>query len=63
MANPFGEPISLEELARQQGVSPADDLDKIAALWSVDDDHEELLRFILSERAARRKRTRKIALT
>jgi len=31
-----------------------DDLDKIAALWPADDDHEELLRFILSERIARR---------
>ena len=45
---------SLEELAAQQGVSPAEDLDEIGGLWPCDDDPEELLGHILAERAARR---------
>jgi hypothetical protein len=45
---------SLEELAEQQGVQPARNLEELAALWPVDDDPDELLRFILDERKARR---------
>jgi len=45
---------SLEELAAQQGVSPAEDLDEIGGLWPCADDPEELLEHILKERAARR---------
>jgi len=49
---------SLEELAAEQGVSPAEDLDAIGALWPCDDDPEELLGHILAERAARRRLAR-----
>ena len=42
--------ISLEELAAQQGVAPAHDLDAIADLWPADDDPDALLRFILEQR-------------
>jgi hypothetical protein len=48
------ESLSLEELAEQQGVTPAEDLEEFAKLWPVDDDPDELLRFILRERRARR---------
>ena len=47
----FWQSIPLEELAEQQGVSAADDLDEIAALWPADDDPEELLRYLFAERA------------
>jgi hypothetical protein len=55
---PAWESLSLEALAQQQGVKPADDLQEVAHLWPVDDDPEELLRFILDERRARRQRRR-----
>jgi len=45
----------LEELAEQQGVSAADDLDEIVTLWPADDDPDELLRHLFAERAERRK--------
>ncbi len=51
---PFWESLSLEELAEQQGVEPVNDLHELADLWPMDDDPEELLRFILEERRARR---------
>ena len=54
-AVPFWKTISLEELAEQQGVSAADDLDEIAALWPADDDPDELLQHLLVERTERRK--------
>lgn len=54
-AAPFWKSLSLEELAEQQGVAPADNLDEIAALWPADDDPDELLRYVLTERAERRK--------
>ncbi|HLW68495.1 MAG TPA: hypothetical protein VKS79_24465 [Gemmataceae bacterium] len=47
--------LSLEELAKQQGVKPIHDLDEVISLWPKDDDPDELLRFILNERRARRK--------
>lgn len=44
----------LDQLARQQSVSPVEDLDELAALWPADDDPDELLQWLLAERAARR---------
>ena len=52
---PSAASIPLAELAKRQGVVPIDDLRKIAALWPVDDDPDELFRFILKERRARRR--------
>ena len=54
-ATPFWNSIPLDQLAACQGVSPADDLDEIGALWPADDDPDALLQFILAERAERRK--------
>jgi len=45
---------SLEELIKEQGVVPADDLDEIGALWPADDDLESFERFVAEERARRR---------
>lgn len=50
----FWTSLSLDELAEQQGVSPASDLDDISNLWPVDDDADELLQHVFHERAARR---------
>jgi hypothetical protein len=47
---------SLKDLAKEQGVSPVKDIQEISNLWPVDDDPDELLRFILEERRARRQR-------
>jgi hypothetical protein len=55
MATNFWKSLSLEELAAQQGVSAASDLDEISALWPTDDDPDELLRYILLERSEKRK--------
>ena len=55
---PFWESLSLEELAEQQGVTPVDDLREVAKLWPVDDDPDQLLRFILEQRRARRRMRR-----
>ena len=46
------ESLSLKELAEQQGVTPVEQLDDVSSLWPVDDDPDELLRFILQERRA-----------
>ena len=46
---------SLEELAREQGVTPVTDLDALGELWPKDDDPDEFAAFIASERAARRR--------
>ena len=54
-ATPFWKSLSLEELAEQQGVALVADLDEIGDLWPVDDDPDELLAHVLSERGARRK--------
>jgi hypothetical protein len=51
----FWHPVSLERLAAEQGVKPVSDLDEVSKLWPVKDDPDELLRFILSERASRRR--------
>lgn len=53
-APPFWRPLSLDELAEQQGVGAVSDLDEISALWPVDDDPDELLEHVLNEREARR---------
>ena len=53
-ARPFWETVSLEELAEQQQVTPVENLDELSELWPVDDDPDELFRYITSERAERR---------
>jgi hypothetical protein len=50
----FWRPLSLDELARQQGVSAVNDLDEISALWPAGDDPDELLSHIITERNERR---------
>jgi len=55
-APPPKKSLSLNELAREQGVSPVKDIQEISDLWPVDDDPDELLRFTLLERRARRQR-------
>jgi hypothetical protein len=52
---PFWQTVSLEVLAEEQGVSPVEDLDEIAALWPGKDDPQALRQFILRERAERRR--------
>ena len=47
-------PASLEQLTAEQAVAPVSDLDELALLWPCDDDPQDLLEHILSERAARR---------
>jgi hypothetical protein len=51
---PFWKSLSLDELVEQQGISTISDLDEISDLWPADDDPDELLQHILSERGARR---------
>jgi len=51
---PSPESLSLDELAQKQAVTPVEDLQEVVKLWPVDDDPDELLRFILKERRARR---------
>ena len=51
-ANPTA---SIAELARQQGVRPAADLDEIASLWPAEDKPGALLDFIINERHERRR--------
>ena len=51
----FWKSPSLDELAEQQSIAAADDLDAIAALWPADDDPDDLLQHILAEREERRK--------
>lgn len=43
----------LSRLIAEQGVTPIDDLDELAALWPADDDPDALMNFVLSERRAR----------
>ena len=54
MGADFWKSLSLEELAEQQGVSAASDLDEISALWPADDDPDQLLRHLLAERSGQR---------
>ena len=47
--------ISLDELARRQGVGPVADIDALSALWPAPaDDADALESFIREERTARR---------
>ena len=41
---------TLGRLIAEQGVTPIDDLDQLAALWPADDDPDALMNFVLSER-------------
>ena len=52
-ASSFWESISLEDLAKQRRVSAVDDLDETADLWPADDNPDDLLQYILAERAER----------
>ncbi|MGD9897094.1 MAG: hypothetical protein AB7T14_08495 [Candidatus Methylacidiphilaceae bacterium] len=54
-AEPFWTSIPLEKLAELQDVQPVEDLDRIGALWSADDDPDQMLTHILEERSARRR--------
>ena len=51
----FWSSSSLAELAEAQGVAPVENLEAIAALWPSDNDPDELLDYVLAERAARRR--------
>lgn len=44
---------ALSRFIAEQGVTPIDDLDQLAALWPADDDPDALMNFVLSERQAR----------
>ena len=43
----------LVRLIAEQGITPIDDLDELAALWPADDDPDALMKYVLSERQAR----------
>ena len=49
---------TIEELIKEQNVAPADDLDAISALWPEDDDPDELLDHILTQRREWRRMAR-----
>jgi hypothetical protein len=49
------ESLSIEELARQQGVKPVTDLDEIGALMPEEFDPDAFLAWLAEERAARRR--------
>jgi len=42
----FWRSLSLEQLSERQGVSVADDLDAISALWLADDDPDDLFQHV-----------------
>ena len=44
---------ALKLLIDQQGVKPVVDLNQLASLWPADDDPDELMTFILTERTRR----------
>ena len=44
---------TLGQLIAEQGVTPIDDLDELAALWPADDDPDALMNYVLSERQTR----------
>lgn len=46
--------LTLARLIKQQGVTPIDDLDALSDLWPADDDPDQLMQYILNERAQRR---------
>ncbi|HJQ70830.1 MAG TPA: hypothetical protein VKA70_17785 [Blastocatellia bacterium] len=49
----------LNDLIRQQQVSPINNLDEISSLWPADDDPDLLLEYLLNERIERRQLDRK----
>ena len=50
--------IALARLIEQQQAAPIDDLDALSDLWPADDDPDQLMQFILNERAQRREVTK-----
>jgi hypothetical protein len=52
---PFWFSLSLEELAKLQGVGPVTDLDSLGALLPAEDDPDRMIAFFLEERSARRR--------
>ena len=54
-AHSFWSSLSLTELAEAQDIAPVDDLEALAALWPSDDNPDELLEYLLADRAARRR--------
>jgi len=46
---------ALDELIQQQGVAPVSNLDELSDLWPGDDDPDRLMRYLLEERAERRR--------
>lgn len=44
---------TMRQLIAEQGITPIDDLDQLAALWPADDDPDALMNYVLSERQAR----------
>jgi hypothetical protein len=49
----------LNDLIRQQQVSPINNIDEISSLWPADDDPDLLLEYLLNERIERRQLNRK----
>lgn len=47
--------ISLDELIKQQHISPISNLDELSELWPVDDDPNLLMDYLLNERIERRR--------
>lgn len=45
----------LDELIEQQRVAPVNDLDELSDLWPANDDPDDLMRYVLEERAERRR--------
>ena len=54
-AHSFWSSLSLTELAEAQAIAPVDDLEGLAAQWPSDDDPDELLDHLLTERTTRRR--------
>ncbi|HXU36324.1 MAG TPA: hypothetical protein VN937_08155 [Blastocatellia bacterium] len=44
----------LDEMIREQGVSPVSGLDELSDLWPADDDPDRLMRYVIEERRERR---------
>ena len=43
----------LKQLIAEQGITPINNLDELAALWPADDDPDALMNYVLAERQAR----------
>ena len=43
----------LKQLIAEQGITPINNLDELAALWPADDDPDALMNLVLAERQAR----------